>query len=272
VVSPLVAVNSSVTLLLSIFVLGDRPPIERLLVLLVILFGVGLASLQVQDLSRFFHQPGVQVRHGTGIRWALIAMLGLGVLNFGMATAATRTSAWFLVLFWTRLFSLFFLLLSQLLPPRTPEPPPLLKRSPRAAWPLAVAAGLTELAGLVLFSLDAQLSSTSVAAVLASANSLLPIFVGIAVFHERLTKSQGTGVAFVVLGVIELGAPGPVRDPLLFLTLAGAVAIVCLLLLPQETCKGASQPQTPAHLCRRTSGTESDTKPLLVSTRGTKAR
>ena len=53
-----------------------------------------LASLQRADLSRFFHQPGVRLLHGTGIPWALIATLGLGVLNFGMATAATRTSAW----------------------------------------------------------------------------------------------------------------------------------------------------------------------------------
>src|SRR6266705_4936142 len=86
-VSPIIAANGAVTLLAALLFAREQIiDLEEGLVLAVILLGVVLAAMQTDDRQ---HPALLLTRSGIG--WALIAMMGLGLLDFGIG-ASTHTA------------------------------------------------------------------------------------------------------------------------------------------------------------------------------------
>src|SRR5215472_10922701 len=83
VVSPIIAANGAVTLLAAILFTREQIDLEEGLVLVIILLGVVLAALQTSD-----GQQTTRLLTRSGIGWALIAMMGLGLLGFGIGASA----------------------------------------------------------------------------------------------------------------------------------------------------------------------------------------
>src|SRR6266567_1541311 len=102
-VSPIIAANGAVTLLAAILFAREQVDLEEGLVLAVILLGVVLAALQTDDRQ---HKASLLTRSGIG--WALMAMMGLGLLGFGIGASTHTVNAFFLLLC-TRCWTLLFL-------------------------------------------------------------------------------------------------------------------------------------------------------------------
>ncbi len=77
-------------------------------------------------------------------------------------------------------------------------------RLPRAAIPLVIATGITEVIGFVLFAIGAA-EDTALTAVLASMFAPFAAVAAFVLFRERLARIQVAGIALVVTGVALLG-------------------------------------------------------------------
>jgi drug/metabolite transporter (DMT)-like permease len=60
--------------------------------------------------------------------------------------------------------------------------------------------------GYVCFNLGVGHASTAVVAAASAPYAVVPIVMGVSLFAERPTRAQWLGVAFVIAGVIVLGA------------------------------------------------------------------
>ena len=199
-VSPIIAANGAVTLLAAILFAREQVDLEEGLVLAVILLGVVLAALQTDDRQ---HKASLLTRSGIG--WALMAMMGLGLLGFGIGASTHTVNAFFLLLC-TRCWTLLFLdLAAHAFRPQAFAPPLRLKH-----LVFIIGAGSTEMAGLVFFSLDARVVTTGIAGVLASVNTVLPLVFGVLVYRERLGKRL-LGVPLIVAGLAALSLPSTLR-------------------------------------------------------------
>jgi drug/metabolite transporter (DMT)-like permease len=69
---------------------------------------------------------------------------------------------------------------------------------------LALLAGIAENGATVSFSLDTQMATTGIASAVASGYSLIAIFFGILVYHERLSKNQVGGIFLFITGLTLL--------------------------------------------------------------------
>lgn len=205
IVSPVIGGQGAVTLVLAVCFLHDRLDLIHLLLLVVILLGIILTSTNANELLS-------QGRHlsawlSVGVRYALVAMLSFGVLSFGLGAAATRIPGWYLVLFWSRLFGLFFLAITSLVSvsPRSSAGDDL-----HRAWVylLAASGGSVEVGGYIAFVFAARLVSTAVAGVCASLVPLIPLLVGVFAYRERVAFNQLIGIALALGGLIALPLDG----------------------------------------------------------------
>lgn len=103
-VSPLTSTSSVFTLLLSLFILRQGLTVVQLGAVLIIILGVLMASTNAGEIHTLLRTPGYAF-FGKGVRWALIATLAFGVMDFGIGASATL-SGWFLPVLWTRIFSI----------------------------------------------------------------------------------------------------------------------------------------------------------------------
>ncbi len=88
-VSPLTSASSVFTLLLSLFILRQGLTVVQVGAVLIIILGVLLASTNAGEIHTLLRTPGYAF-FGKGVRWALIATLAFGVMDFGIApTSAT---------------------------------------------------------------------------------------------------------------------------------------------------------------------------------------
>ena len=75
--------------------------------------------------------------------------------------------------------------------------------APGLAW--ALAAGLTDAAGLVFFTRGDQVGLVAVTAAVSSAYPVIPLIGGLLIFRERLMRQQIGGAVLIVAGLILLG-------------------------------------------------------------------
>lgn len=229
VVSPLTATSSAFTLLFAALILQERLSFGRLGLVTMIIFGIVLASTSLAELRELLHKPGYSL-WSRGVRWAFVATLAFGAMDFGIGASASITG-WFLPVLWTRIFSILFLTLISLwkrhrhvagqpaTSPSSPQKQPICLSlanldaivhmwklfSPVAAGLfLAVTAGIIENAAVLTFSFDTRIATTGITSAIASSYALVVMMFGMVVCHERLTKNQLMGISMFTTGLILL--------------------------------------------------------------------
>jgi drug/metabolite transporter (DMT)-like permease len=222
IVSPIVGGQGAVTLVLAVVFLHDRLDLVHLLLLLVIVLGIVLTSTKVEQLVSQGRSLGAWL--SSGVRYALLSMLCFGILSFGFGAAATQIPSWFLVLFWARLFSLLFLVVTTLA--SSPQQGASERTHRATGYLLAVGGGIVEVGGYIAFVFAAQLASTAVVGVCASLVPLIPLLFGVFAYRERATLNQLAGIALSLIGLIALPLDeGQGRWLLLAIAVAGAGAL-----------------------------------------------
>ena len=109
IVSPLTATSSTFTLILSIIILQEQLTLGRIGFVSIVIFGIVLASTSLAELRTLLAKPGYSL-WSPGVRWAIVATLAFGAMDFGIGASASLTG-WFLPVLWTRVFSIVFLTL-----------------------------------------------------------------------------------------------------------------------------------------------------------------
>jgi len=229
IVSPITATSSTFTLLLSVLILQEQLTPGRMGFVSIVLLGIILASTSLAERRTLLRKP----RHSLwsqGIRWAIVATLAFGAMDFGIGASSSITG-WFLPVLWTRCFSILFLAcisywkrhqrlshthmtavstsngktLSMSLPS--------LEEIAHVKYPLsklglgillALLAGLLENAAVLTFSLDTRIATTGIASAIASGYALVVMVFAMMVYRERLAKNQLFGITVFMTGLVLL--------------------------------------------------------------------
>lgn len=229
VVSPLTATSSAFTLLFAALILQEHLSFGRLGLVTIIIFGIVLASTSLAELRELLHKPGYSF-WSQGVRWAFVATLAFGAMDFGIGASAS-INGWFLPVLWTRIFSILFLTLislwkrhKQVIGQPARSASSLQKQAISLSLAsyvamvrartlftpvvmglfLAVAAGIIENAAVLTFSFDTRIATTGITSAIASSYALVVMVFGMIVCHERLTKNQLMGIGVFTTGLILL--------------------------------------------------------------------
>jgi len=214
IVSPLAATDGAIAAVLAILLLHESVSAWQVGTLLVIFFGIILASTNLEELLRLLRPSGDRPLARGGIRWGIIAALAFGVMLFGIGAASQRWG-WFLPIFWTRFFGALALAgvigwrsyrsrnsqISGSAGSRKGIDVSLF----RLGAGFALGVGLFETAGLVMYSVGTQIAATSIVATISSTFTLIPILFGITFLRERPAVNQLVGVCMVIAGLLLLG-------------------------------------------------------------------
>ncbi len=193
-VSPIVAADSAIAILLIVPVLHETVPGPGWIGVAAALAGVVMASIDPRSLRS---TTPVDRR---GIAWALLSMALFGVVVFIVGWAAKRYG-WFLPMFCSRLGTMGALLAAAgAARGRLLRRPP----SPAFVW-LAVVVGLVDLGGFAAFSRGSEVGVVSVVIAVSAAFPLIPMVGGMVVFGERPARTQLAGALLVVAGLVVLG-------------------------------------------------------------------
>ncbi len=238
IVSPLTASSSVFTLILSTIILQEHLTPDRVGFVSIVILGIVLASTSVTELRALLAKPGYLL-WSPGVRWAIVATLAFGAMDFGIGASASL-SGWFLPVLWTRVFSILFLTLISFwkrhqrgaaeLPLRAStgalvaEIASKIERTLSLSLPsldeishirkpfskigfgvlLAISAGIVENAAVLTFSLDTRITTTGITSVITSSYALVVMVFGMIAYHERLAKNQLFGIGMFVVGLFLL--------------------------------------------------------------------
>jgi len=108
-VSPLTSTSSVFTLILAVFILHQDVTVGQIGAAIICILGILLSSTNPSEIRQLFQTPGYTL-FSKGVRWAMIATLAFGAMDFGIGASATL-SGWFLPVLWTRIFSICSLIL-----------------------------------------------------------------------------------------------------------------------------------------------------------------
>jgi drug/metabolite transporter (DMT)-like permease len=134
-----------------------------------------------------------------GVAFGLVAALCYGVGGF-MIGRYTLNLGWLVPVVVARGGAMVILLGLLATPLRGPAD---VQLAPGLAW--ALAAGLTDAAGLVFFTRGDQVGLVAVTAAVSSAYPVIPLIGGLLIFRERLMRQQIGGAVLIVAGLILLG-------------------------------------------------------------------
>jgi drug/metabolite transporter (DMT)-like permease len=211
IVSPVTAADGAVGAVLAVLFLHDFLSPWQFAMLALVFLGIIGASTNLREVRGIARASGLAALVAGGVRWGLLAMVTFGIMLFGIGLAAGKWG-WYAPILWTRAFAalaLFLLAVGTRLWSGRPgasrvaqeqKPPPL----HAYGVGLAVAVGLLETAGLLIYSFDTQLASTGIASAISSAWGIIPLLAGITIFRERPALYQVCGVALVLLGLFLL--------------------------------------------------------------------
>lgn len=229
ITGPLTATSPIFTLILSASILREHLTLAQIGFVVLGILGIVLASMNLPELHilltkfRFsFWTPGV--------RWAMVATLTFGTLDFGVG-AAVAVSNWFLPGLFTRFFTLLFLALfayairiwrrlriQMALVPASQKTPGSLSfpsfEEMNSLWKpsqalgrgvsFALIVGAAESAAILVFSLGTQVATTSVTSAIASSYGLFVMLFGVLVYRERLGINQFLGIGLFMTSLIFL--------------------------------------------------------------------
>jgi drug/metabolite transporter (DMT)-like permease len=229
VVSPITSTSSTFALVLSVLMLQEQLTLGRTGLVTLVMLGLLIASTSMAELRTLLKKPRFSL-WSQGVRWAIIAALAFGAMDFGIGVAASH-SGWFLPVLWTRLFSILFLTLASLWKrqqrlshPHTITDPASNGRTLSLALPslediahiqypfsklglallLAMLAGTLENAAVLTFSFDTRITTIGIASAITSGYALVVIVFGMLAYRERLASNQLCGIAIFMVGLVLL--------------------------------------------------------------------
>ncbi|MFF9623494.1 EamA family transporter [Streptomyces griseosporeus] len=180
VVVPVSAVTSVALSVLCGVLLGDRPGT------------VAWAGIAVTAPALWLVAGG-RAAPGTGVRDGLVASAGVAVQYLALGQAGADSGLWPVAA--GRVAAVLFLL------------PGALRRPPRLRpWPAcaSVLVGAGAALGLILYLLAAHRQMLAVAVVLASLYPAVPVILGLALLHERITPRQTAGLVGAAAATVLL--------------------------------------------------------------------
>jgi drug/metabolite transporter (DMT)-like permease len=208
VLSPIVSGYAAVTVLLAVVLAGDHLSALQAVAVAITIAGAMLASADVREIAR----AKLQRRSVLGFLLALCAMALLGGFVFGVSYYRSSIG-WLGPIFLARGFAALFLAGNLLVAggadPLPGGPEPTTDGADRARATMLGLMGLLavlDTGGYVCFNLGVGHASTAVVAAASAPYAVVPIVMGVSLFAERPTRAQWLGVAFVIAGVIVLGA------------------------------------------------------------------
>ena len=193
IVSPIVSAYAAATVVCAVVIGGERLGAGEALAIMVVLFGVLLAS---SDLAQFKARERIAL---LGILLALVTAVAIGVFVYGIAYFSA-TYGWLVPIFLARGFSTLFLLAVSLRGGEWRFP----DRSPRLLATISLIAVVDTL-GYVAFNFGVRHADTTVVATAAAPYSVVPIVFGVVLLHERPRWVQWAGIGLVIGGLILLG-------------------------------------------------------------------
>jgi drug/metabolite transporter (DMT)-like permease len=195
VVSPIGACYALVGVALSMIVLGERPSGLALLGGLVTVGGVMLTSTDLRALRAGTH--GMP----PGLPWAVVAAVTFGIGGFLLAYLS-KELGWVTGLWSSRMAQLLGFVALAAVAGR--DVPRRLRAAP-AAIVGAIGVGLSDLVGVVSYSIGNETESASLLFVSSAVFPVLAVALSIAFLHERPVPNQYVGVGMTVLGLVLLG-------------------------------------------------------------------
>jgi len=145
------------------------------------------------------HEGGPVAAPAIGAAFGLAAALCYGVGGF-MIGRYTRDFGWLVPVVVARGGAMVLLLGLLATPLRGPVGPRL---GPGIPW--ALAAGLTDAAGLIFFARGDQVGLVAVTAAVSSAYPVIPLVGGLLLFRERMAGQQIGGTILILAGLVLLG-------------------------------------------------------------------
>ena len=216
VLSPIVSGYAAVTVLLAVVFAGNRLSALQAAAVGITIAGAMLASADVRDIAR----AKLQGRSALGFALALTAMALLGAFVLGVSYYRQRIG-WLGPIFLARGFAALFLLghvLAGGVDPAAGGADPAAggadpaaggarrARRRRRLVAMIMLLALLDTGGYVCFNLGVGHAATAIVAAASAPYGIVPIAMGVSMFGERPTRAQWLGVAFVIAGVIVLGA------------------------------------------------------------------
>jgi drug/metabolite transporter (DMT)-like permease len=229
IVSPLTATSSTFTLILAVLVLQEHLTFGRMGFVMLVILGLVLASTSLVELRTLLKKPGSSL-WSQGVRWAFVATLAFGAMDFGIGASASL-SDWFMPVLWTRIFSIFFLFLAsewkrrqRISRAQMASNPVSSGRTLSLSLPsleefshirspfstlglgilLALLAGMVECVAVLAFSIDTRIATTGIASAITSSYALVVMLFGLIVYRERLATNQLFGIGVFMVGLILL--------------------------------------------------------------------
>lgn len=209
VVSPVVAAYGGVTVLLAVLLRGESlAPLQAV--------GAVLATAGVV-LTGLISDGGLRGTRlvGRGVVLSLIAMACFAILTVGLA-GPIRSAGWLPVLLASRVANAatIWLILGAVLATRAPAAAPLLATatdrrpiSTRTAVIAAALGGLLDIAGFVAFAIGLEQAPTWIVGLASSFGPVVSVVVAVALWGERLQRSQWIGLGGIAAGLIAVALP-----------------------------------------------------------------
>jgi len=183
VIAPIAGASAVVPVVFGIAT-GDHPSAAQVVGIGCAIVGVALASIE--------HSSGsAKLVAGAGL--AVLAAIGFG-FYFPPMHAAGKADFWFAALVF-RVTAL--LVVASVWAARRPE-----LRLPRGALAVAVAAGIGDTLGNVLFAASSGRGLISLTSVLASLYPVVTVLLAARVLHERIARIQQVGIVLTLAGVV----------------------------------------------------------------------
>jgi drug/metabolite transporter (DMT)-like permease len=195
IVSPIVSGYAAVTVILAVTIGGESLTGRQTAAIVVAFLGIVLASA---DLHRIVSERIIPM----GIVLAIATMGLIGGFVYGVADKQPQLG-WLVPIFLARLVSTGFLAVSYPFAPLTGTSH-LTRRIVGAVAFLA----LVDTAGYVSFNIGTTKASTAIVGAASSPYAVIPVILGVLLFHERPPPVQWLGIALVVVGLIMLGLAG----------------------------------------------------------------
>ena len=199
ILAPVVNAYPTVTILLSVTLLGARLSAVTYVALAITLSGIVLVSLRLGELQEVSNRAPGRAAAGLGSALAATILFGLAWTGFGFAEPRV---GYFLPAISMRVVSSTLgFALSPLLK-RGVEPPS------RSVSPRLIAMGAMEALGIVSFAFgvgsDSGGASLPIVATLGGMSAAVTVIYSITLLKERVEKSQALGILVLLVGVTSL--------------------------------------------------------------------